>query len=118
MLHDTNYIEIIKGVIKRVVYQYSPKNVDILVNNSTDLYNQFLSVQTPESLQTLNPEINPELFLDTLLMEIRGATIKYCSEKKKRRKLNEQLLMSDIELLEKQVQNNPDINEEVLNEIN
>ena len=110
LLHDVDYIEIIKSLIKRIVFQYSHRNdpVDVL-NDPLEMFNQFLSVQTPESLQTINLNINPELFLDTLLMEIRGATIRYCAQKKRKNKAKEQLLMSDIELLENQLYNDPDI---------
>ena len=44
----------------------------------------FIAMQTPETLQSLPLEINPELFLDTLLMEIRGVTISYSAQKKTR----------------------------------
>ena len=50
-------------------------------------------------------------------MEIRGATIKYSSEKKRSNKAKEQLLLSDIEILEKQLQSNPDIGEEHIKEL-
>ena len=65
-----------------------------------------MSQQTPESLQNLQIQINPELFLDTLLMEIRGATIQYSAKKKCDHKANEQMLMHDIEILESHLQMN------------
>ena len=118
LLADTSYVDMIKELIKRVVYQYSEKNVDNFCFDYANIIQQFLDMQTPESLQAINLEINPELFLDTLLLEIRGATIKYCAEKKRNRKAKEQLLLSDIEILEKQLYNNSNINEDTLNEIN
>jgi len=60
--------------------------------------------QTPETLQDLELVLNPELFLDTLLMEIRGASIKYSATKKRNRKAQEQKLNHDIEILEFQLQ--------------
>ena len=114
LLKDTKYVEMIKNLIKKVVFQYSSNNYE---NFENDLI-QFLSVQSPESLQTLNLSINPELFLDTLLMEVRGATIKYSAEKKRNNKAREQLLMNDIEILEKQLQNNPIIDDDLINEMN
>ena len=114
-MQDTKYVEIIKNLIKKVVYQYSSRNYN---NNFEDDLIQFLSVQSPESLQTLNLDINPELFLDTLLMEVRGATIKYSAEKKRNNKAKEQLLMSDIEILEKQLHNDPNMSEDLINEMN
>ena len=106
LLKDTNYLEIIKNLIKRVVCQYATVegNPDFLNQIPQELLQQFLSQQTPESLQLLDININPELFLDTLLMEIRGATIKYSSKKKRDNKAIEQLLMHDIEILETQSQ--------------
>lgn len=120
LLKDNEYVEMIKNLIKRIVYQYAYQNDPNLyaINESLDLYNQFLSVQTPESLQTLDISINSELFFDTLLMEIRGATIKYSSEKKKKNKAQEQLLLHDIELLENQYQSNINIGGEYINELN
>ena len=70
-----------------------------------EIINEFLFNQTPESLQNLELHINSELFLDTLLMEIRGATIKYSSQKKRENKAQEELLIHDIEILENQQQN-------------
>ena len=51
-------------------------------------------------------------------MEVRGATIKYSAEKKRNNKAKEQLLMNDIEILEKQLQNDPNIGEDLVNEMN
>ena len=45
--------------------------------------------------------INDQLFLETLLMMIRGNTIKYSSEKKKKRVKEETALEEDIKRLEK-----------------
>ena len=39
---------------------------------SQDVCDVFLSQQTPESLQSFPLKINPELFLETLMMKIRG----------------------------------------------
>ena len=69
-----------------------------------------MSEQSPESLQTLEISINPELFLDTLLMEIRGASLKYSARIKKNRKAKEQLLAHDIEILESQLQKDQILN--------
>ena len=48
--------------------------------------------------------INPELFLDTLLVEIRRETIRFSSRKKRERIAKEQLLNHDIEALENEIQ--------------
>ena len=67
-----------------------------------------MSVQNPETLQTLPLKINPELFLDTLLMEIRRDSILFSAEKKRNRLAEEQILINDIEILETQAQNSID----------
>ena len=43
---------------------------------------------------------NPQLFLDTLLMEVRRVTISFSIKTKKEKQAQEQLLMHDIEALE------------------
>ena len=107
LIKDSEYLELIQKVIKRVTTQYAiiEGDADFFLRSTPDTIDAFLEEQTPESLQALNLSINPELFLDTLLMEIRGATIKYSSRKKKDRKAAEQLLMHEIEILESQLQN-------------
>ena len=117
LLKDSKYVDLIKSLIKRVVCQYASQDIIDFIGSSQETISQFLSEQTPESLQALELQINPELFLDTLLMEIRGATIKYCSEKKRNNKAKEQLLINDIELLERQFQSNPDIEEAHIKEL-
>ena len=119
LLKDIDYLEMIKNLIKRVVCQYATVegNPNYFNDCSVEILQQFLSHQTPESLQTLDININPELFLDTLLMEIRGATIKYSSKKKRDNKATEQLLMHDIEILETQLQRNTSLNAEIIDEL-
>ena len=88
LLKDPEYLKTIKEVIKRVTTQYAVINGDsnFFLNLSTEAIENFLSEQSPESLQTFEISINPELFLDTLLMEIRGASIKYSARIKKKQK--------------------------------
>ena len=93
LLSDKKYVEMIKETIKRVTYQYTENNST--VNDVID---------TPESLQHLPLKINPELFLDTLMMEIRRDTILYSAQQKRERNFNEQKLNHDIEILEKEMQ--------------
>ena len=75
----------IENVVKRVAIQYAVvnENPNFFCDSDTQSYEEFASKQTPETLQSLEITINPELFLDTLLMEIRGATIKFSATKKK-----------------------------------
>ena len=48
-------------------------------------------------------KINPQSFLDVLLLEIRRVTITYSAKKKRDRQENELLLIHQIEALENQV---------------
>ena len=84
LLKDPAYVEIIKDVIKRVTCQYATINddPDYYVKATIEELTEFMNPQTPESLQTLSLNINPQLFLDTLLLEIRRESIKYSSAKK------------------------------------
>ena len=84
--YDAEYVTIIKNAIKRVTSQYAivgndPNFVD---NCSVDELDNFLSIQSPETLQALPLKINPELFLETLLLEIRRVSINYSAMKKKK----------------------------------
>ena len=107
LIKEPEYVLIIKKLIKRVTTQYAIVNGEpnFFLNAAPDEVQTFMDEQTPESLQALDLSVNPELFLDTLLMEIRGATIKYSSHNKKERKAKEQQLLHDIEILESQLQN-------------
>ena len=108
LLKDPEYLTLINKVINRVTTQYAivNNNPRFYFDTSFETVLQFMEDQTPETLQELELVINPELFLDTLLMEIRGATIKYAANKKRNRKAQEQLLLHDIEILEFQLQAN------------
>ena len=84
---------------------------------SQDVCDVFLSQQTPESLQSFPLKINPELFLETLMMKIRGDTIRYSAKKKGDRMSTELSLKHDIEILEYSLQQssiaNPNIQAEL-----
>ena len=84
LLYDTEYVEIVKQTIKRVTTEYAIINNDenFYQNVESHILDSFLLEQTPESLQILQLKINPELFLDTLLMEIRRMTISFSARKK------------------------------------
>ena len=87
LLNDTQYINAINKKIHEVEEQYS-----LPVYNATNLHN------IPES--DLQFSINDQLFLDTLLMEIRGETISYSSHKKKQNDKKETQLAANILKLE------------------
>ena len=120
LLSDPDYIDLIKDTIKKTTCQYSVIDNDpnFIQKLSREEFDAFASSHTPESLQTLDLVINNELFLDTLLMEIRRTTIKYSSQKKKKRITQQKLLMHDIETLNQLVQSQqiPDI--DAVNELN
>lgn len=69
LLKDKKYIEEVKRTIKEVKNTYIVNNTEI--ENTTDDKIQF--------------NINDQLFLETLLMVIRGNTIKYSSVKKRKK---------------------------------
>ena len=70
---DLEYVAKVKETIKNVVKQYAE-----------DCYNpDFFLVATPEQLQETTSTINPQLLLEVLLFEIRGASIQHCATKKK-----------------------------------
>ena len=56
---------------------------DITTLYAEDIYDQnFLKNASPEQLQKVIVNIDPQLFLECLLLEIRGKTIAYCAWKK------------------------------------
>ena len=61
------------------------------------------SLNTQINLDEIQFNINDQLFLETLLMMIRGNTIKYSSEKKKKRVKEEKALEEDIKRLENEI---------------
>ena len=105
LLKDYIYVEKIKATIKRVVAQYAIVNnyENFFVNATAQQLLNFYSSSTPDSLQALNLKINPQSFLDVLLLEIRGETIAFSSVKKRERQAQELLLLQEIEAIEKQI---------------
>ena len=84
LLKDQNYIKIVKDTISEVKQTYK------LNNDNLD------SEQTEFS-------INDQLFLETLLLMIRGNTIKYSSFKKKQQQQEEIKLEEEIKIIENEV---------------
>ena len=122
LLKDKDFMVKIKDIIKRVCMQYAIVNDDpnFYINATEADIKTFLDTQTPESLQSLNMKTNPQLFLDTLLMEIRRETISFSIKNKRKNQAKEQLLMHDIEALERELINSNDqtfinINQELQN---
>ena len=90
LLKDTQYIDKIKKIIEDVKQTYATNlNPDEMIPN-----------------QDLQFNINDQLFLETLLMMIRGDTIKYSSIKKKLSCKEEQSLEKEIKDLEDNINTN------------
>ena len=102
LLKDPLYVMKIKHIIRRVVAQYA------IINEQENFFEEasprelqdFYETSTPESLQSTVLKVNPQSFLDVLLLEIRRETIQYSSFKKKERNTNEKQLLLEIESLE------------------
>ena len=73
LLKDYEYTDLILNTIRNVTALYAE-----------DVYaHDFLEKMNPEEQQNILLTINPQLFLEALLLEIRGKTISYCAWKKK-----------------------------------
>ena len=88
LLYDSNYIDIVKKKIADVKKQYAA-----LVYN-------FDKIEDIEN-ENIQLTIDTQLFLETLLMELRGKTISYSSYKKKEKENREKSLLKEINDLEK-----------------
>ena len=101
LLKDIDYIKIVKETISDVKQTYSMNESG---NNADSQQTQF--------------SINDQLFLETLLLMIRGNTIKYSSFKKKQKQEEEIKLEQEIKLIEKEVNRNfLNMSEESLNNL-
>lgn len=99
LLKDQHYIKIVKYTISEVKQTYKA-NKD---NDNTDA-------------EQIKFNINDQLFLETLLLMIRGNTIKYSSYKKKQQLQEERKLEQEIKILENEVNRNfLNMTEEALN---
>ena len=78
------------------------------VNTSEEILQQFYLNENAESLQHIELSINPQLFLDVLLLEIRGLTIRYSSKKKRERQAAEISILNELEKLEIDMANTMD----------
>ena len=102
LLYNPEYVRTVKNTILRTTCQYSVVNGDpnFFVNASKDELEGFYASQSPESLQTQNLTINPELYLETLLMEIRRVTISFSAKMKRERCKKEKDLIMEIGTME------------------
>ena len=83
LLKDKDYVNVVKLQIQETIYLYSRNNFNN--NNNVEF------------------TINDQLFLETLLMVIRGETIKYSSRKKKRKYPEELKLEEEITKIEENI---------------
>ena len=98
LVNDKEYIDIILKAIRDVTIRYVE-----------DIYNPaFLITASPEQLQSLILTINPQLFLECLILEIRGKTISYCAWKKKCKNGAQNLALHKLELAEVASDREPD----------
>lgn len=91
LLKDKNYADIVKRTIEEVKRTY--------VWNENELNNDTINV-TNENIKF---NINDQLFLETLLMMIRGNTIKFSSERKRKKNEEEKKLEEEIKRLEEEI---------------
>ena len=92
LLSEQEYLKLVKSVIKDEISKYA-----------VPIYSyEYLNCA---SLGNLHLTIADDLFLETLLLRLRGETIKYASVRKKNREATEKQLMSDIEYIEKSGRN-------------
>ena len=81
----------------------------VTIQYAEDIYDQdFLDNASPEQLQSVILTINPQLFLECLLLEIRGKTIAYCARQKKLRNGAQNLAIHRLELAEVNSDKEPD----------
>ena len=99
LLSDRDYVNMIQNTIARTTYQYVDHGHESTKHLDNEAFEAFKKIHTPESLQSLDLTIDPELFLDTLMMEIRRDTILYASKRKRERIAREQTLNKDLKIL-------------------
>ena len=99
MLSDLKYLELINKTIDETIIQYA---LPVYNYDNLDLINK----------AEIQFTINDQLFLETLLIQIRGKTISYATHKKKTMNRKENTLIGEINDLEKSV------NEKTIDDLN
>ena len=92
LLKEKNYIKKVKNTIEEVKNTYKINRNQENNNNEPVIEEQY--------------SINDQLFLETLLLMIRGETIKYSSIRKKRNTEKENKLENEIKILEEDINKN------------
>ena len=86
LLKEKSYVELINKTIEQTIEEYTFPTCNPLKNHDI-------------STKDLRLTIDDTLFLDTLLMKIRGKTIHFGSKKKRHQNEREKILIGEIELL-------------------
>ena len=90
LIKDKEYVQLISDTIRKVTALYAE-----------DIYTDtFLENMSPEDQQNIVLTIDPQLFLEALLLEIRGKTIGYCAWKRKCNSNSYNLAVHNLESLE------------------
>ena len=111
MLKDKKYIKIVKGTINEVLSLHLKETKVANNENKCNTNNN-----NNDRAQNKEFIINDQLPLETILMMIRGETIKYSSFKKKKQTEEEKQLEIEIENIEAKITNNlNEITEEDIN---
>ena len=90
LLKNIEYVDIIKKVFRRVTMQYAHNDYDL----------DFWTGIPVNQLQYLDIKINPQLFFEVLLCEIRGETIQFSTRLKKEKEESHGHCLQEIERLE------------------
>ena len=114
LLKDKKYIEIVHKIITEVLNLHlkdKEKQIDNVHNSSFTVTDSTVNPINKNNTNTNHKNnegfiINDQLLLETMLMMIRGETIKYSSYKKKNNEKEEKQLENEIQLLEQSVMNN------------
>ena len=100
LLHDQDYVNLVKQTVKNVTRQYSTVNY-------TD---EFWETLPTFNIDNMDININDQLFFEVLMMEIRGVTIQYSARKKRNKTENLRLLLHDLEKKELELNLSPNNN--------
>ena len=108
LLNDTEYISRVKKSIKETCAKYMVH--DSYTNFFQDCTDNemlnFLETHTPSSLQNLDFNINPNLFLEMLLNDIKNVTISYSVQKNREINLEEKTLFENLKRAKNDVMEN------------
>ena len=91
VLQDSEYADIVNETIKQAVIQYA-----------IPLY-QYDYIKNVECYKDIQFTIKDSLFYETLLMLIRGETVRYCKNKARSRRRIEELLAGQVDLAQNEL---------------